>query len=61
MLPQYAKICPFQPALFKQALELGATPISAFTDKVTHLIANDHGGAKYMVSALGALINDNIQ
>jgi hypothetical protein len=38
-----------QPTLFKQAFELGATPISAFTDKVTHLIASDHGGAKYMV------------
>jgi hypothetical protein len=36
-------------------MELGATSISAFTDKVTHLIANDHGGAKYMVSAVAAL------
>ncbi|EGN99365.1 hypothetical protein SERLA73DRAFT_90716 [Serpula lacrymans var. lacrymans S7.3] len=34
--------------LFKQAFELGATSNSDFTDKVTHLIASDHGGAKYM-------------
>ncbi|KAF9007398.1 hypothetical protein BDQ17DRAFT_1237797 [Cyathus striatus] len=36
-----------KPTLFKQALELGALAVSAFTDKVTHLIAVDHGGAKY--------------
>ncbi|KAF5326928.1 hypothetical protein D9619_004298 [Psilocybe cf. subviscida] len=34
--------------LFKQAVELGATCTLAFTDRVTHLIAVDHGGAKYM-------------
>ncbi|GLB44782.1 putative twin BRCT domain containing protein [Lyophyllum shimeji] len=33
--------------LFKQALELGATSTSAFTDRVTHLVAERHGGAKY--------------
>ncbi|KAG2147749.1 uncharacterized protein EDB93DRAFT_1146459 [Suillus bovinus] len=33
--------------LFKQAFELGATSTSDFTDRVTHLIANNHGGAKY--------------
>ncbi|KAJ7236947.1 hypothetical protein C8J57DRAFT_1728118 [Mycena rebaudengoi] len=37
-----------KPALFKLALELGATSVSAFTDRVTHLVAEDHGGAKYM-------------
>ncbi|KAG2101595.1 uncharacterized protein F5147DRAFT_708731 [Suillus discolor] len=33
--------------LFKQAFELGATSTSDFTDRVTHLLANSHGGAKY--------------
>ncbi|KAF5326934.1 hypothetical protein D9619_004296 [Psilocybe cf. subviscida] len=37
-----------KPTLFKQAVELGATCTLAFTDRVTHLIAVDHGGAKYM-------------
>ncbi|TFK34587.1 hypothetical protein BDQ12DRAFT_726811 [Crucibulum laeve] len=37
-----------KPTLFKQAIELGATPVSAFTDQVTHIIALDHGGAKYI-------------
>jgi len=41
-----------QPTLFKQAVELGATCTPAFTDRVTHLIAVDHGGAKYMVCNL---------
>ncbi|KAF8337796.1 hypothetical protein F5887DRAFT_1137752 [Amanita rubescens] len=36
-----------KPTLFKQALELGATSTSAFTSRVTHLLAADHGGAKY--------------
>ncbi|KAJ7449521.1 hypothetical protein FB451DRAFT_1287192 [Mycena latifolia] len=35
-------------ALFKLALELGATSVSAFTDRVTHLVAGNHGGAKYL-------------
>lgn len=39
-----------KPTIFKQAVELGATCTPAFTDRVTHLIATDHGGAKYMVS-----------
>ena len=34
------------------AFELGATSTSDFTDRVTHLIANSHGGAKYMVCFL---------
>ncbi|KAF7330964.1 hypothetical protein MVEN_02436300 [Mycena venus] len=34
-------------SLFKLALELGATSVSAFTDRVTHLVAETHGGAKY--------------
>ena len=38
-----------QPTLFKQAVELGATATTALTDKVTHLVAVDHGGAKYLV------------
>ncbi|KAG1736323.1 hypothetical protein EDB19DRAFT_1721537 [Suillus lakei] len=37
-----------KPTLFKQAFELGATSTSDFTDRVTHLLANIHGGAKYM-------------
>ncbi|KAI6143841.1 hypothetical protein EDD17DRAFT_1421986, partial [Pisolithus thermaeus] len=36
-----------KPTLFKKAFELGALSNSDFTDKVTHLIANVHGGAKY--------------
>ncbi|KAF5379657.1 hypothetical protein D9615_005773 [Tricholomella constricta] len=36
-----------KPTLFKQALELGATSTSAFTDRVTHLVAVEYGGAKY--------------
>ncbi|KAJ7717668.1 hypothetical protein B0H16DRAFT_1799028 [Mycena metata] len=36
-----------QPRLFKLALELGAKSVSALTDRVTHLIAENHGGAKY--------------
>ncbi|KAF8872587.1 hypothetical protein BD779DRAFT_1613786 [Infundibulicybe gibba] len=35
-----------KPTLFKQALELGAVSVSAFTDRVTHLIAADHGGCQ---------------
>ena len=38
-----------KPTLFKQAFELGATSTSDFTDRVTHLLANSHGGAKYLV------------
>ncbi|KIK82227.1 hypothetical protein PAXRUDRAFT_832338 [Paxillus rubicundulus Ve08.2h10] len=34
--------------LFKMAFELGATSTSDFTDRVTHLIATEHGSAKYM-------------
>ncbi|KAK7678565.1 hypothetical protein QCA50_018437 [Cerrena zonata] len=33
--------------LFKQAIELGAQPISDLTDRVTHLIAEEPGSAKY--------------
>ncbi|KAL1739454.1 hypothetical protein HDZ31DRAFT_2667, partial [Schizophyllum fasciatum] len=33
--------------LFKKAIELGAKATQAFTERVTHLIASDHGGAKY--------------
>ncbi|KAG2064023.1 hypothetical protein BDR04DRAFT_1110728 [Suillus decipiens] len=36
-----------KPTLFRQAFELGATSTSDFTDRVTHLLANTHGGAKY--------------
>ena len=39
-----------QSTLFKQAFELGAISTSDFTDRVTHLIASAHGGAKYMAS-----------
>lgn len=33
-------------------MELGAVPSHPFTDRVTHLVAVDHGGPKYMVSVL---------
>ncbi|KAG6853350.1 hypothetical protein C0991_005081, partial [Blastosporella zonata] len=36
-----------KPTLYKQAMELGAATTSAFTDRVTHLVAVEHGGAKY--------------
>jgi hypothetical protein len=36
--------------IFKQAVELGTTCTPAFADRVTHLVASGHGGAKYMVS-----------
>ncbi|KAJ3786508.1 hypothetical protein GGU10DRAFT_310805 [Lentinula aff. detonsa] len=36
-----------KPGIFKQAVELGATTTSDFTTRVTHLIANEHGSAKY--------------
>ncbi|KAF4571183.1 hypothetical protein EYR36_008512 [Pleurotus pulmonarius] len=39
-----------KPTLFKQAVELGALAMSAFTDRVTHLVAVGHGGAKYMMT-----------
>ncbi|KAF9483199.1 hypothetical protein BDN70DRAFT_874071 [Pholiota conissans] len=38
---------PDKPTIFKQAVELGAACTPAFTDRVTHLVAVDHGGAKY--------------
>ncbi|THH08112.1 hypothetical protein EW146_g9100 [Bondarzewia mesenterica] len=38
----------FQSSLFAKAGEMGADTTSDFTDRVTHLIADDHGGAKYM-------------
>ncbi|KAJ3511371.1 hypothetical protein NLJ89_g4136 [Agrocybe chaxingu] len=37
----------YAPTLFKQAVELGAIATPAFTDRVTHLVAEGHGGAKY--------------
>ncbi|KAF8920607.1 hypothetical protein CPB85DRAFT_1272057 [Mucidula mucida] len=33
--------------LFKQAVDLGATTATSFTDRVTHLIADTHGSPKY--------------
>ncbi|KAJ3755188.1 hypothetical protein EV360DRAFT_50183 [Lentinula raphanica] len=33
--------------IFKQAMELGATATSDFTTRVTHLVAEEHGSAKY--------------
>lgn len=36
-----------KPTLFRKAVELGAQTAQAFTDRVTHLVAKDHGGAKY--------------
>ncbi|THU93336.1 hypothetical protein K435DRAFT_757653 [Dendrothele bispora CBS 962.96] len=37
-----------KPGIFKQAVELGALTSNPFTDRVTHLVAVEHGGAKYM-------------
>ncbi|KAH7906812.1 hypothetical protein BJ138DRAFT_1071221 [Hygrophoropsis aurantiaca] len=37
-----------KPTIFRKAFELGALTTSDFTDRVTHLIASAHGGAKYM-------------
>ncbi|KAK7436714.1 protein kinase activating protein dpb11 [Stygiomarasmius scandens] len=39
---------PDKPGVFKQAVELGAATSNPFTDRVTHLIAREHGGAKYI-------------
>jgi DNA replication regulator DPB11 len=36
-------------------MELGATVVGAFTDRVTHLVAADHGSAKYSVRVVGFL------
>ncbi|KZP22630.1 hypothetical protein FIBSPDRAFT_787042 [Athelia psychrophila] len=36
-----------KPNLFTKAMKLGSLALPAFTDIVTHLIASDHGGAKY--------------
>lgn len=47
--PRRLKWLSSKPTLFKQAVELGAAATTALTDKVTHLVAGDHGGAKYMV------------
>lgn len=41
-----------QPTLVKHALELGATSSDKFTDRVTHLVAAEHGSAKYLVGEL---------
>ncbi|KAF5340459.1 hypothetical protein D9758_013575 [Tetrapyrgos nigripes] len=38
---------PDKPGVFKQAVELGAATSNPFTDRITHLIALQHGGAKY--------------
>ena len=46
--------------MFKQAVELGATTTSAFTDRVTHLIAVDHGGAKYQVGTQTTIFGDRL-
>ncbi|KAJ7174293.1 hypothetical protein C8R46DRAFT_1080567 [Mycena filopes] len=37
-----------KPELSRLALELGATSVDPLTDRVTHLIAEGHGGAKYL-------------
>jgi len=38
-----------QSIIFPKAGEMGASTTAAFTDYVTHLVAEDHGGAKYSV------------
>jgi hypothetical protein len=39
----------WQSTIFPKAGEMGANTTAAFTDYVTHLIAEEHGGAKYWV------------
>jgi hypothetical protein len=39
----------WQSTIFPKAGEMGASTTAAFTDYVTHLIAEEHGGAKYWV------------
>ena len=39
----------WQSIIFPKAGEMGASTTAAFTDYVTHLIAEEHGGAKYWV------------
>jgi hypothetical protein len=38
-----------QSVIFPKAGEMGASTTAAFTDYVTHLVAEEHGGAKYWV------------
>jgi DNA replication regulator DPB11 len=42
-----------QSTILPKAGEMGANTTAAFTDYVTHLIADEHGGAKYWVRYLG--------
>ena len=44
----------WQSTVFAKAGEMGASTTSAFTDYVTHLIAEEHGGAKYWVRTFHA-------
>ena len=43
----------WQSTIFPKAGEMGANTTAAFTDYVTHLIAEEHGGAKYWVRHFG--------
>jgi DNA replication regulator DPB11 len=43
----------WQSSIFPKAGEMGAGTTAAFTDYVTHLIAEEHGGPKYWVSHFG--------
>lgn len=39
---------------------MGASTTSAFTDYVTHLIAEEHGGAKYWVCTLPRIYSSRL-
>ena len=39
---------------------MGASTTSAFTDYVTHLIAEEHGGAKYWVRTLPCIYTSRL-
>ena len=48
-----------QSTIFPQAGEMGANTTAAFTDYVTHLIAEEPGGAKYWVRYFGGRAPDH--
>ena len=49
-LSHFNEIC-WQSTIFPKVGEMGANTTAAFTDYVTHLIAEEHGGAKYWVGS----------
>jgi DNA replication regulator DPB11 len=49
-----------QASLFKKAVEIGAKPLSDLTDKVTHLVAEEYGSAKYKVRGAVTVSNETV-